>query len=321
MVSDVPPVVAVVGPTAAGKSLLALRLAQAFDGEIINADSRQVYRHMDIGTAKPRAEDRRLVPHHLLDLVEPNEGFDLATFLRLAQAGIDDVADRKKMPIVVGGTGQYVWALLEGWELSQTKPDATFRRSLEEESRQTGPEALHSRLAQVDPQTAAGIHPQNLRRIIRALEVQHYSTSPSPSRRQKSPPPFQSLVVGLTVERKRLYELIDQRVDGMMEQGLVAEVRHLTELGYAHDLPAFSSAGYKEIFGHLQGRVALSVAIQQVKYATHRLARRQYAWFRPRDTRIHWLDVESDPYERAESMVSKFLAGCASYGTMSNHGS
>ena len=312
--------IAIVGPTASGKSRLALHLARAFNGEIINADSRQVYRHMDIGTAKPSVDDQRLVPHHLLNIIEPDVQFDLATFLRLAKAAIRDITGRRRLPIVVGGTGQYVWALLEGWQVPTGSPDPSLRRALQEEARLSSPETLHRRLANVDPQAAARIHPRNVRRVIRALEVHQSSQGLTSGQRAKHPPSFRSLVLGLTLERQALYQQIDQRVDEMVDRGLVEEVRHLLEMGYSPDFPAFSSAGYREMALHLQGQLPLGEAIQQIKYATHRLVRRQYSWFRPADSRIHWLDAATDPLPRMSVVVGEFLAGDSSCVTMGSDG-
>ena len=294
--------VAVVGPTASGKSKLALDLAKNFRGQIISADSRQVYRCMDIGTAKPSLADREEVPHHLHDLLDPAQRFDLATFLDLATGTIHDIHASEQLPIVAGGSGQYVWALLEGWRLPETPPDEALRASLEAEE----PETLHRRLTLLDPEAASRIHPHNLRRLVRALEVRqgHQTvTAIAPSKE----PPYQSLIIGLTMERDCLYLRIDQRVDEMMENGLLDEVRGLLEAGYDPGLPSMQSTGYRELAQHLRGEMELPEAVQRIKYATHRLARRQYMWFRLNDPRIRWLDGV-DPYEPAAELIRCFLA-------------
>ena len=306
-----PRLVAVVGPTATGKSKLALDLAKTFRGQVVSADSRQVYRYMDIGTAKPSESDKREVPHHLLDLLNPDQRFDLATFLSLATEAIDGVLARGHLPIVAGGSGQYVWALLEGWQLPTAPPDEELRASLESQD----PELLHRRLASIDPGAASRIHPNNLRRLVRALEVRQTDQSAMIVDSPREPR-YQSLVIGLTMERDILYQRIDQRVDEMMEAGLLEEVKGLLNAGYGAGLPSMESTGYRELIQHLQGETDLAEAVQRIKYATHRLARRQYMWFRPTDPRICWLDANENPLEEAASLVGRFLESRAGYDTM-----
>ena len=283
------PVLSIVGPTAVGKSALALHLAQVFDGEIVNADSRQVYRLMDIGTAKPSPEDRSKVPHHLVDILDPDQEFSLALFLDLAGGAIQDIRSRGKLPIVTGGSGQYIWALLEGWDVPNVPPDTRLRQKLEERGRREGASALHRSLSEVDPETASRIDARNLRRMIRALEV-HHAVGLSPSvLPRKRPPPYNPLVIGLTMSREALYGRIDRRVDEMLERGLVGEVRDLLGMGYSQNLPCMSGMGYREIALHLGGEYSLEEVSQRIKYDTHRYARHQYAWFRLGDPRICWL--------------------------------
>ena len=301
------PVLFVVGPTAVGKSALAFQLAQALDGDIINADSRQVYRHMDIGTAKPSPEDRAAIPHHLLDIVEPDEEFSLRLFLDLVRETITSVHARGRLPIVAGGTGQYIWALVEGWQVPQVPPSYELRRDLEERAVREGSEALHRELKDLDPASAARIDPRNLRRVIRSLEI-HAATGGLPSAvRHKQPPDYDSLILGVTIARKLLYGRIDRRVDGMLEKGLVAEVEHLLSLGHPPDLVSMSSIGYKQIALYLGGALTLEEAVQRTKYETHRFARRQYAWFRLGDPRISWLEAKPGLDQEAESLVMRFL--------------
>ena len=216
--------IAVVGPTATGKTALAVALARAVGGEIVGADSRQVYRRMDIGTAKPTPEERAVVPHHLLDVVDPDEPFSLARYLELATAALDDIWARGRQPLLVGGSGQYVWSLLEGWTVPRLPPQRELRRSLEEQAEREGAEALHRELARVDPRAAAGIDARNVRRVIRALEVYQATGRPISFWQEKSPPSWDTLILGLTCLRDELYRRIDARVDGMMEAGLVEEV-------------------------------------------------------------------------------------------------
>lgn len=312
MPSTGPRLIAVVGPTAAGKSKLALELAKNFHGQIVSADSRQVYRYMDIGTAKPSQADRQEITHHLYDLLDPDQRFDLATFLGLANEAISGIHAQGQLPILAGGSGQYVWALLEGWQLPTAAPDERLRASLEAQDAET----LHQRLTAMDPEAASRIHPHNLRRLVRALEVRQGvgqgATSGSPSKAAH----YEPLTIGLTIDREALYQIIDQRVDEMMEGGLFEEVRSLLESGYPPTLPSMQSTGYRELAQHLQGEMALTEAVQRIKYATHRLARRQYMWFRLADPRIRWLDASSSPYEQAAGLVRSFLEGAPACDTM-----
>jgi len=301
-------VVAIVGPTAVGKSALAIRLAETFDGEIVSADSRQVYRYMDIGTAKPTPEARALVPHHLIDVINPDEEFNLAHYQEMAYQAIADIEQRGKLAILAGGSGLYVWAVLGGFKLPQAPPDAELRRSLEEKAAKEGYMALYEELKHVDPDVAQRIDPRNVRRVIRALEV-FYTTGLPLSKLQRSSPSFRTLILGLTTERADLYRQIDARVDSMMERGFVQEVQGLLERGYSLDLPCMSGLGYRQIGQYLKGEIDLSTAVQRIKHETHRFARHQYAWFRPSDKRIHWFDVRNGVEEAINCLVQGFLRG------------
>jgi tRNA dimethylallyltransferase len=301
--------IAVVGPTATGKTALGIRLARAIDGEIMGADSRQVYRHMDIGTAKPTPEERALTPHHLLDVVDPDEPFSLAQYLELATAALEDIWARGRQPLLVGGSGQYVWALLEGWTVPRLPPQPELRRALEGRAAREGAEALHRELAQVDPRAAAGIDPRNVRRAIRALEVYEATGRPISFWQEKTPPSWDALILGLTCPRDQLYRRIDARVDDMMEAGLVDEVRGLLAMGYSRELPSMSGIGYREVGQHLVGELDLATAVERIKTATHRLARQQATWFRRDDPRIRWIDVSlSDPFQKAERLLESELS-------------
>ena len=299
---------AVVGPTASGKTALSVALAQRFGGEIINADSRQVYRHMDIGTAKPSPEERRRAPHHLLDVAAPDEDFSLGNFLASARDIFEDIMRRGRLPFVVGGSGQYIWALLEGWDVPTVPPDPGFRQELEAIAEQEGPDTLHRRLAEIDPQRASDIDPRNVRRVIRALEVHHH-TGVEPSHLGKkitNPPP--SLVIGLTTERERLYQRIDRRLDAMMDAGFLGEVEGLVAMGYSMSHAALNCPGYRELGEHLAGQCTLDDATTRTRFRTHRMARRQYTWFKPSDQRIHWLETEApNALGQAAGLVESFL--------------
>jgi tRNA dimethylallyltransferase len=298
---------AIVGPTGVGKSRLAIRLAQALDGEIVSADSRQVYRYMDIGTAKPTKEEQAIVPHHLIDIVNPDEDFSLAQYQQLAGKAIDDIQQRRKLPLLAGGSGLYVWAILDSWNIPKVAPDLEFRRSLEEKADRVGKDELYHELAKVDPVAAQRINPRNVRRIIRALEVYKEAKIPFSQLQLKTTPPFNTLIIGLTTDRAELYRRTDRRVDEMIKRGLVDEVKGLVDMGYDFALPAMSGIGYKQIGMYLRGELTLSAAIQQIKFETHRLVRHQYSWFRLKDDRIKWLDIQGDVDSHITALVSKFI--------------
>jgi len=299
---------AIVGPTGVGKSHLALRLAQAFDGEIVNADSRQIYRYMDIGTAKPSLEERALIPHHLIDVASPDESFSLAQYQQLALKAIENIQQRDKLPIVIGGSGQYVWSVLEGWGIPQVAPDPEFRQSLEEKAARGGEDELYEELAIVDPEAAERIDPHNVRRTIRALEVYRQTETPFSQLQHKEAPPFNTLIIGLTADRDELYRRIDLRVDEMIERGLVEEVKRLVNRGFNFNLTAMSGIGYKQIGMFLRNELTLAGAIQQIKFETHRLVRQQYTWFRLQDDRIKWFDIQSVDLQLT-ALLRKFLGG------------
>ena len=301
--------VAIVGPTATGKSRLALRLAQLFAGEIVSGDSRQVYRHMDIGTAKPSPEELSLIPHHLINIVNPDESFSLAQYQQLAYQAIEDIQKRHKLPLLAGGSGLYVWSVVEGWKIPPVPPDPEFRHSLEERAARGEGDELYQELLEVDPVAGQRIDRRNIRRVIRALEV-HRSTEMLSSRLpQKKAPPFDILIIGLTAERDELYRRVDQRVDEMIEQGLVEEVKKLVSMGYNFELPAMSGIGYRQIGLFLKDEASLASAIQQIKFETHRFVRHQYAWFRLTDDRIKWFDIQYQVDSEIITLVSEFLKG------------
>ena len=305
------PLIAIVGPTAVGKSALAMELARKLDGEIINADSRQVYRGMDVGTAKPSAENRALVPHHLLDVTDPDDTYSLALFLEQARAAVKDVQTRSCLPILVGGSGQYVWAFLEGWQPPKAPPNPAIRADLEFQLERRGVWPLFELLQAIDPVTAERTDPQNPRRVLRALEI-HLSggKNPTTNPRPKNPD-VDALVIGLTMPRESLYARIDRRVDIMMQQGFLDEVRDLLDSGYPPSLPAMSGVGYQELAAHLSGELSLEEAVQRIKFRTHGIARRQYSWFRLEDPRIRWLQATENPTDDALPIIQNYLQSCA----------
>jgi tRNA dimethylallyltransferase len=268
------------GPTAVGKTALAIGLACALGGEIVSADSRQVYRGMDIGTAKATPAERALVPHYLIDVVNPDDDFSLASYQDAASAAIAAIAGRGRLPLLVGGTGQYLAAVLEGWQVPRVAPDSELRARLLAEAERAGAAALHARLAAVDPQAASNIMSSNVRRVIRALEVFELTGKPISAQQSKRPPPYQAQALWLTLPSATLYAGIDRRVDAMMELGLLSEVRGLLEHGYGWELPAMSSLGYREFQPFFAGHATLEQAVERLKFNTHAFARRQATWFR-----------------------------------------
>ena len=302
--------ISVVGPTAVGKTALAVELARRFGGEIINADSRQVYRGMTIGKAPPTNAEQAAAPHHLVDILEPSESFGLALFLIYASEALRDIRGRGWLPIVCGGAGQYVWALAEGRNVPAVPPDPQFRAALESEAERLGAGALHRRLAEVDPARAAALDARNVRRVIRALEI-HRATGRLPSELQPvAARKGNALALGLTMPRNVLYRRIDRRVDVMMQDGFLREVEALAAAGYPMGQGPLDSPGYRELGQYLAGTLTLSEAVERTKTQTHRLARRQYAWFKPGDPRIQWLDAdEPGVVEKAAAAVSDFLNG------------
>jgi tRNA dimethylallyltransferase len=296
---------AVVGPTGVGKSRLAFSLAKALDGEIVSADSRQVYRYMDIGTDKPTPREQKSVPHHLIDIVNPDEDFSLAQYQQLAYKAIKNINKRQKLALLVGGSGLYIWSVLEGWQIPEVAPDPEFRRLLEEKAAGGGEKELYDELARLDPPAAQKIDPRNVRRTIRALEVHHNAEAPISQMQGKKAPLFNTVIIGLTADRPELYRRIDLRVDEMIKRGMVEEVRQLIERGYDTGLPAMSGIGYKQIALFLNGELTLADAVRQTKFETHRLARHQYSWFRLKDVRIGWFDIQKDKEAKILARLKK----------------
>jgi tRNA dimethylallyltransferase len=302
------PLVAMVGPTAVGKTAMALRLADELPVEVVSADSRQVYRYMDIGTAKPRPEQRQRVKHHLLDIVDPDESFTLAQYQQLAYAAIDDVHRRGSIPLLVGGTGLYVKAVLEGLNIPQVEPDPHLREQLYAEADAEGYKTLHRRLHGLDPAAAERIDPRNVRRVVRALEVFYRIGKPISALQSASPPPYRILRIGLARPRQELYRRIDERLECMLAAGLVQEVRSLVERGYGYDLPAMSGLGYRQIGMYLRGEVSLQEAVALIKRHTRRFVRQQASWFRADDPEIIWYDTSEPVFPVVVTCIGDFLA-------------
>jgi len=302
-----PKIVVICGPTASGKSSAALELAQHLGAEIINADSMQVYKYMDIGTAKPSSEERRLVRHHLIDILYPDEEFSAALFREEARQTIAEVSAREKKAMVVGGTGLYIKALTSGL-IRGGEVDPAIRSRLQAEAQAKGRENLYRRLEEVDPAAASRLHPHDTYRIIRALEVYERTGRPISALRQThlfQEEPYHVLKIGLMTERGNLYQRIDVRVDAMIRKGLREEVRHLLEMGYTSTIKAMQSLGYKQMVAHLQGEYDLAEATRRIKRDTKRYAKRQITWFKA-DTKIHWAAYPKNR-EAVFRMIEGFL--------------
>ncbi len=285
-----PFLVVIVGPTAAGKTALSIALAEALNGEIVSADSRQIYQGMDIGTAKATPAERARVPHHLLDIVRPDQSLSVTEYQRLAYAAIEDIVRRGRLPFLVGGTGQYVRAVIEGWTIPAVAPQPELRRALLAQAEAEGAAALHRRLAALDPSAAARIDYRNVRRVVRALEVCLTTGRPISEQQRKQPPAYRIFQIGVTRPRAELFARVDARIEQMIAAGLVEEVARLAAAGYSWDLPAMSGIGYRQIGQYLRGELTLAEAMAQIKRQTRRFIHQQNTWFRPDDPAIRWLD-------------------------------
>jgi tRNA dimethylallyltransferase len=303
-----PPTIVITGPTAVGKSAVALELAPRFGAEILSADSRQIYRHLDIGTAKPTIAERARVPHHLLDLVEPDEPYSAANFRADADGVLRDLARRGRVAFLVGGSPHYVQAVVERLEIPPVPPHPELRRELEQFAREQGAERLHQRLQQVDPQAAVQIQATNVRRVIRALEVYQVTGEPFSLIGRKRGTPLPALRLAITDDRARLYERIDRRVDLQMEVGLIEETRRVLEMGFSPELPPLRGLVYREAVAILQGRMSTADGIRRMKETTHAFARRQYTWLR-REPELHWLDAGPGLAGRVEEAIGRYLQG------------
>lgn len=286
------PLIILAGPTAVGKTAASIRLAKAIGAEIISADSMQVYRHMDIGSAKIRQEEMEGVPHYLIDVLEPEEEFNVVRFQQMAKAAAEEIYVKGKIPLVAGGTGFYIQALLYDIDFTENDGDTSYRRSLEKTAEEKGGEYLHAMLREADPKAAEEIHPHNIKRMIRALEFHHQTggkiSEHNEAEREKSSP-YDFAYFVLTDERSRLYERIDRRVDKMMEEGLLEEVRYLKERGVKRESTAMQGLGYKELYAYLDGECTLEEAVRIIKRDTRHFAKRQLTWFK-RERDVIWAD-------------------------------
>ena len=299
--------VAILGATAVGKTERSIILAERLGGEIVSADSRLLYRGMDIGTAKPSPEARRRVPHHLIDVAEPGETWSLAEFRRAALAAIAEIQSNGRLAFLVGGTGQYVTAVLRGWSPPPRPVDDTLRRDLEALAHDRGATALHERLRQVDPASADRIDPRNVRRVIRALEIASVTGKTPSDLRVAKPPPFRVLRIGFTLPRPELFGRIDARIDAMLEQGWVDEVRRLLAAGVSPSLPSMSAIGYRSLAGYIAGQTSLEAAVQEIRRASRVLVRRQANWFKAGDATITWFESRPGVEDAVEAKIRTWL--------------
>jgi len=303
-----PPLIAILGPTAVGKTEVALEIAERWNGEIVSADSRLLYRGMDIGTAKPSAAELTRVPHHLIDIADPDETLSLAVFQQQAAAAIASIHARGVQPLLVGGTGQYMQAVLDGWLPPALPPQPALRAALTQWAEQVGGDALHARLAVLDPAAAANIDARNVRRTLRALEVIFATGRRFSEQRGQAPSPYRVLRLGLTRPRPELYARIDTRIDAMLAAGWLDEVRRLLAAGYSPSLPSLSAIGYTQLAQHLAGELTLDEAVAEIKRLTRSFVRRQYAWFKPADPSIHWVDLSTPGSNAAlDTAIRNFL--------------
>jgi tRNA dimethylallyltransferase len=299
-----PRLAVLVGPTAVGKTAAAIELAEALSGEIISADSRYLYRGLDIGTAKPSAAERARVPHHLIDVTTPDQPWTLADYQRAAYGALEAVLGRGRLPLLVGGTGQYVRSVTDGWTVPPAAPSGALRSELEQVLAEQGVAVLAERLRQVDPESARVVDTRNPRRVIRAIEVAVTTGGSFVAQRQKSAPPFEAVWMGLWLPRQELYARIDARIDAMLAAGLVAEVQQLLARGYRWEMPAMSAVGYRQIGAYLRGESSLGEAVQAIKSATRQFVRRQANWFKLADPGIRWFrSSASAPNEMADWLV------------------
>lgn len=293
------PLVILTGPTAAGKTRLSIALAKAINGEIISADSMQVYRHMDIGSAKVRPEETEGIRHYLIDILEPTQDFNIVLFQQYAKAAIKEIYGRGKIPILAGGTGFYIQSVLYDIDFSESEEDTALRAELEAFARENGADALHNLLKECDPEAAAAIHANNIKRVIRAIEFYRQTgkrISEHNETQREKPPAYDACYFVLSDVRARIYEKIDARVDQMMADGLVDEVKKLADMGCKRDSTAMQGLGYKEIMDCLSGDISLEEAVYRIKRDTRHFAKRQLTWFR-RERNVIWIEKDKFAYD------------------------
>lgn len=301
------PLILIVGPTAVGKTEIAIQLAVRLNGEIVSADSRLFYRGMDIGTAKPSREDQARLRHHLIDIASPDETLSLAVFQEKAREAIADIHGRNKLPFLVGGTGQYIRAVTQGWTPPAVKPDEHLRKELERQKEENGIYWLYEKLKGLDPEAAANIDPRNYRRTFRALEVIMTTGRKFSEQRGQSDSPYRLIVVGLTRPRTELYERVDARIESMFANGFLDEVKSLLAKGYSPALPTMSAIGYRECVQVIEGRITLQEAKQLIRRTTRVFVRRQANWFKKSDPDINWYQVKEGVVDEIENNIHRLI--------------
>ena len=301
------PLVVIIGPTAVGKTEIALELADNFEGEIVSADSRLFYRGMNIGTAKPTSQERLRVPHHLIDVAEPDETWSLALFQAEANRVIQKIYGRHHLPFLVGGTGQFVRAIIEGWKIPPAQPNTRLRTLLNHWGEQVGADELHTKLFTLDPEAANSIDPSNVRRTVRALEVILTTGKRYSEQRTSGHKFYQPLQLGLNRPRAELYQRIDDRIRKMLDAGFIDEVQRILDAGYSPELPTLSAIGYGEVVAYLQGKISLDEAIVMMKRRTREFVRRQANWFKENDPEIHWFRVGEDTVHEMGNLITDWL--------------
>ena len=302
-----PPLILIVGPTAVGKTELAIQLAESLNGEIVSADSRLFYRGMNIGTAKPSQEEMNRIPHHLIDIVEPDETLSLAVFQQEAKRIITEIHTRGRLPFLVGGTGQYVRAVTQGWQPPEVVENPKMRDELEKTKEERGAEWLHAKLAYLDPESALKIDARNVRRTVRALEVILTTGRKFSEQRGQGEAPYRLITIGLTRPREELYQRVDERIEAMFSAGFVDEVQSLLERGYAPSLPSMSAIGYRECVSVVQGQLTTEQAKVEMKRATRVFVRRQANWFKESDPEIAWFRVKEGVVMEVEKYIHNRL--------------
>jgi len=302
-----PPLILIVGPTAVGKTEISIQLAERLDGEIVSVDSRLFYRGMDIGTAKPTTDEQARVPHHLIDIADPDETLSLAVFQQKAREIIGDIHTRNKLPFLVGGTGQYVRAVIQGWTPPEVEPDEDMRNELESQKEEYGIYWLYEKLTNLDPEAAEKIDPRNYRRTIRALEVIMTTGKKFSEQRGQSDSPYHLVMIGLTRPRDELYQRVDARIEMMFANEFIVEVKGLLEKGYSPSLPTMSAIGYRECVSVIKGELTEEQAKVQIRHATRVYVRRQANWFKESDPNIRWFKVEDGVIEKIESYIKDTL--------------
>lgn len=302
-----PHIILIVGPTAVGKTEISIQLAERLNGEIVSADSRLFYRGMDIGTAKPSREEQARVPHHLIDIANPDQILSLAVFQQKAREAIADIHKRNKLPFLVGGTGQYIRAVTQGWSPPEVKPDAQLRQELEKRKEERGVKWLHEELERLDPAAAENIDPRNVRRTIRALEVIMTTGKKFSEQRRQGESPYRLITIGLTRPREELYQRVDARIEAMYANGLMDEVKGLLARGYSPSLPTMSAIGYRECVQALEGKITVEEAKQLTRRATRVFVRRQANWFKESDPNILWFRVEEGSADEIEKNIRRLV--------------